>query len=181
MGLHGLLPPGLLTLDSQSDRCMSQLRLKSTALEKFLYLNSVRDRNEELYFHLLCEHTSEIMPLVYTPTVGEACQKWSQIYVGGMRGLYLSVEDVGSVASVLENWPSKEVKCVVFTDGERILGLGDLGCNGMVSRRREGEGDEIHKSTNGAQRFTLIGHSNRKVSSLCRVRWGKSSEGGRGR
>ena len=131
LGLSGLLPPAQLDLEVQGRRCIAQLRLKATSLDKYQYLNSVRDRNEELYFHLLCTHTSEIMPLVYTPTVGEACQKFSQIYVGGLRGLYLSVNDVGRVGSLLSNWPSSQVKCVVFTDGERILGLGDLGCNGM--------------------------------------------------
>ena len=100
-------------------------------IEKYIYLHSIQDSEEALYFAALALHTPELMPIVYTPTVGEACQKWAKISRPMLRGLYIQSGDAGNVANILSNHPSKEIDVIVFTDGERILGLGDLGVNGM--------------------------------------------------
>lgn len=110
---------------------MTQLEKKSSALEKYIFLHTIQDADETLFYAILSKHTRTTMPLVYTPTVGQACQEWSQIYRHTPRGLYITADDRGRVAQLLENYPSKNIKVVVFTDGERILGLGDLGANGM--------------------------------------------------
>eukprot|EP00611_Tribonema_gayanum_P002862 TRINITY_DN1219_c0_g1_i1.p1 TRINITY_DN1219_c0_g1~~TRINITY_DN1219_c0_g1_i1.p1 ORF type:complete len:548 (-),score=169.45 TRINITY_DN1219_c0_g1_i1:281-1924(-) len=130
-GLKGLLPPGYLNLDAQVLLAMEQLRLKKSDIEKYIYLQSLQDINETLYYALLGRHTYECMPLVYTPTVGEACQKFSHLYRQTPRGLYISIKDKGNVRELLDNWPHKDIKAIVFTDGERILGLGDQGIDGM--------------------------------------------------
>jgi len=129
--LRGLVPSGYIPLNLNVERCMQQLRLKSSPLEKYLFLQSIQDVDERLYYAILVSHTEEVMPVVYTPTVGEACQKFSSIYRGTVRGLFISLEDAGSVRSVLDNWPHDNVSTIVVTDGERILGLGDQGVNGM--------------------------------------------------
>jgi malate dehydrogenase (oxaloacetate-decarboxylating)(NADP+) len=112
---------------------MAQLRSKATPLEKYQCIQGIQNSDERLYYALLVRHTAECMPLVYTPTVGDACLQWTSCYQAvGPRGLYLSLADQGHVAEVLARWPLKHaVKVIVFTDGERILGLGDLGTNGM--------------------------------------------------
>lgn len=110
---------------------MTQLEKKSSALEKYIFLHTIQDADETLFYAILSKHTKTTMPLVYTPTVGQACQEWSQIYRHTPRGLYITADDRGRVAQLLENYPSKNIKVIVFTDGERILGLGDLGANGM--------------------------------------------------
>ncbi|CAM9620888.1 unnamed protein product [Chrysoparadoxa australica] len=111
---------------------MEQLRLKTSPLERYIFLQSMQDTNETLYYAMLVRHTYECLPLVYTPTVGEACQKFSHIYRQVPRGLYISIKDKGRVRQVLDNWPEKDIKAIVFTDGERILGLGDQqGIDGM--------------------------------------------------
>lgn len=100
-------------------------------IEKYIYLHSIQDSEEPLYFAALALHTPELMPIVYTPTVGEACQKWAKISRPMLRGLYIQSGDAGNIAKILNNHPSQEIDVIVFTDGERILGLGDLGVNGM--------------------------------------------------
>ena len=110
---------------------MEQLMTKPTDLDKYVYLHTIHDADETLFFAILTKHTYNTMPFVYTPTVGEACQKWGEIYRHTPRGLYISMNDAGDIASILENHPHKDVKVIVVTDGERILGLGDLGVNGM--------------------------------------------------
>ncbi|MDE2235148.1 MAG: NAD-dependent malic enzyme [Gammaproteobacteria bacterium] len=127
--LRGLLPPRVLTQDEQAQRVLTHLRKLTDPLEKFVALNSLHDRNESLYFRVLCEHIDEIMPLVYTPTVGQACQKFGQIFQRP-RGLFISANDRGKIRQLLQNWPYR-AGIIVVTDGERILGLGDLGANGM--------------------------------------------------
>lgn len=103
---------------------------KSSNIEKFLYLSGLRRNNVHLFYRLLVENFRELTPLVYTPVVGEACQRWSEIYQQP-EGMYLSFEDKGHLASIIQHWPHSEVEISVVTDGSRILGLGDLGVNGM--------------------------------------------------
>lgn len=132
LGLRGLLPAAYLPLDQEVERCMSRLREKTDdSLEQYIYLRNIQDVNDNLFYAMLMQHTAELMPIVYTPTVGLACQRYSHIYRGAMRGLYLSINDAGSVRRILDNWPYDKVTIIVVTDGERILGLGDLGVNGM--------------------------------------------------
>jgi len=129
--LEGLLPPVQLTLDQQVERALSQLRKKPTDLDKYIFLQSLQDTNENLYFACLCRHTHELMPFVYTPTVGQACIEFSHIFRETPRGLYLPITQKGRIRELLDNWPLKNVKAIVLTDGERILGLGDQGIDGM--------------------------------------------------
>jgi malate dehydrogenase (oxaloacetate-decarboxylating)(NADP+) len=111
-------------------RSLTHLRSLPSPLEKFIDLNALHDRNEALFFRVVSEHPDEIMPLIYTPTVGLACQKFGNIFQRP-RGLFIGANDRGRIAQVLRNWPQREVGIIVVTDGERILGLGDLGANGM--------------------------------------------------
>ncbi|GMI14579.1 hypothetical protein TrVE_jg10542 [Triparma verrucosa] len=130
------LPSSDIPLKLQSSRVLSNLRDKPSDLEKYIYLRGIAESNEDLYFATLVNNVEEVMPIVYTPTVGQACQKFSQIYTAPLSpsrssGLFVNLADLGSVAAVLDTYPSKDVKCIVVTDGERILGLGDQGANGM--------------------------------------------------
>ncbi len=130
LGLRGLLPPHVCTLDEQVTRVMENLRRLPDPLSKYILLEALQDRNETLFYRVVTEHLDETMPLIYTPTVGAACQQFGHIY-RRPRGLFISARDRGRVESVLRNWPEREVTMIVVTDGERILGLGDLGANGM--------------------------------------------------
>lgn len=130
LGLRGLLPPRVNSLETQVKRVMENLRRKTSDLERYIFLVALQDRNETLFYRLLLDHLEEIMPLIYTPTVGKACQLFGHIY-RRPRGLYISSQDRGRIRKVLENWPHREARVIVVTDGERILGLGDLGANGM--------------------------------------------------
>jgi len=130
VGVHGLLPPNFITQEEQVTRCMRHLQDKPTDLEKYIYLVSLQDRNERLFFRLLKDHLEELMPIIYTPTVGLACQKYGVLF-RRPRGLFITIHDKGHIYDILKNWPIKKVKAVCFTDGERILGLGDQGCQGM--------------------------------------------------
>jgi malate dehydrogenase (oxaloacetate-decarboxylating)(NADP+) len=129
LGLRGLLPPHVLTQDEQVTRVLTNLRKLSDPLEKFVALNSLHDRNESLFFRVLCDNIDEMQPLVYTPTVGLACQKFGHVFQRP-RGIFIGANDRGRIAQVLRNWPYR-AGIIVVTDGERILGLGDLGANGM--------------------------------------------------
>ncbi len=129
-GLHGLLPPRVSTIENQVMRAMENYRVKPNDLEKYIFLESVHDRNETLYYRLLIDHMEEMMPIVYTPTVGKACQMYGHLFRRA-RGMFLSTLDQGKIAEVVANWPVDDVRVIVVTDGERILGLGDLGLNGM--------------------------------------------------
>jgi malate dehydrogenase (oxaloacetate-decarboxylating)(NADP+) len=131
LGIRGLVPAAYIPLEKDVERCMQQLRSKLTNLGKYLYLASIQDVSERLYYAILVKHTAEVMPIVYTPIVGEACEQFSQTYRGTLRGMYFSLEDAGSIRELLDNWPTEDVTTIVVTDGERILGLGDLGVNGM--------------------------------------------------
>ena len=128
--LRGLLPPHVCSLEEQATRVLENFRRKSTDLEKFIDLTALHDRNESLFFRILMDHPDEMTPIVYTPTVGIACQQFGHIFQRP-RGIFVSATDRGRVASVLANWPNRDVKIIVVSDGERILGLGDLGANGM--------------------------------------------------
>ncbi|CAF1003127.1 unnamed protein product [Adineta ricciae] len=128
--IHGLLPPTVSTPRLQVERFMENLRNMPDDLSRYISLNALQDLNEKLFYRVAMEHTQEVMPLVYTPTVGLACQKYGLIF-SKPKGLFISILDKGHVYDVLRNWPIDDVRAVVVTDGERILGLGDLGCNGM--------------------------------------------------
>jgi malate dehydrogenase (oxaloacetate-decarboxylating)(NADP+) len=128
--LRGLLPAHVHSQEEQMQRSLTHLRSLPSPLEKFIDLNALHDRNEALFFRVVSEHPDEIMPLIYTPTVGLACQKFGNIFQRP-RGLFIGANDRGRIAQVLRNWPQREVGIIVVTDGERILGLGDLGANGM--------------------------------------------------
>jgi len=130
LGLEGLLPPGADTLETQVARVHLQLETLDNDLQKYLLLSDLQARNETLYYATLMSDPATFMPLVYTPTVGEACQKFDHI-LRAPRGLYLPITAKGRLKSLISNWPQKDIRFIVVTDGERILGLGDLGVNGM--------------------------------------------------
>lgn len=129
LGLRGFLPAAVMSMQAQVERLLTNLRTLPGDLEKYVALNSLHDRNEALFFRVVCDHIDEIQPLIYTPTVGLACQKYGLIFQRP-RGLFISYNDRGRIAEILSNWPYR-TKLIVVTDGERILGLGDLGANGM--------------------------------------------------
>ncbi len=129
LGLRGLLPPTVLPMKAQAARVLTNLRRLPDDLEKYVALNALHDRNEALFFRTVVDNIDEIQPLIYTPTVGLACQRFGYIFQRP-RGLFISANDRGRIAKLLANW-HYPVKLIVVTDGERILGLGDLGANGM--------------------------------------------------
>ena len=129
--LDGLLPlHAISTLDQQVKRMKALLDLCPTDLDKYIFLMDLQDRDSTLFYRLVADNVYHIMPLIYTPTVGEACQKYGHIY-RQPKGMYISIKQRGSVKQILGNWPGEKVDVVVITDGERILGLGDLGTYGM--------------------------------------------------
>jgi len=130
LGIHGMLPPRIKTIDEQAENCMRNLRRFTDPLNQYMYMVDLLDRNEKLFYKLLSENTMELMPIVYTPTVGLACQKLGLAFKRP-QGLFISIHDKGHVYDVLKNWPEQDVRAIVVTDGERILGLGDLGAQGM--------------------------------------------------
>src|SRR4249920_1203566 len=129
LGLRGLLPAHVLSMEMQAQRVITNLRQLPNDLEKYVALNALHDRNEALFFRIVCDNIDEIQPLIYTPTVGLACQRFGHIFQRP-RGLFISANDRGRIRELLANWPYA-AKLIVVTDGERILGLGDLGANGM--------------------------------------------------
>ena len=129
LGLRGLLPAHVLSQDEHAERALKHIRQQPSELEKYIELNALHDRNETLFFRVVCDHIDEMQPLIYTPTVGLACQRFGHIFQRP-RGLFIGANDRGRVEQVLRNWPYRP-SIIVITDGERILGLGDLGANGM--------------------------------------------------
>lgn len=130
LDLRGLLPSRVATLAQQEERVLRNVRGQPTALSKYRYLTGLLDRNTTLFYRLVVDNLDEIMPIIYTPTVGLACQQYGHVFRQA-RGLFIGINDRGRVAEILRNWPYNDVRIIVVTDGERILGLGDLGANGM--------------------------------------------------
>ncbi|WP_309835838.1 oxaloacetate-decarboxylating malate dehydrogenase [Caballeronia sp. LZ065] len=128
--IEGLLPPGVSSLELQIARTHAELSHLDSDLQRYLFLSDMQARNETLFYALLMSDPAAYMPIVYTPTVGEACQKFDQIF-RATRGLYIPIDARGRVRELLGNWPETDVRFIVGTDGERILGLGDLGVGGM--------------------------------------------------
>ena len=129
-GLRGLLPPHVHTQDEQVRRVMMNYHSKPNDLERYVFLMALQDRNETLFYRVVMDHMEEMMPIIYTPIVGRACQEFGHLF-RRPRGLYVTAADRGRVSAILRNWPAREVRVIVVTDGERILGLGDLGAQGM--------------------------------------------------
>jgi malate dehydrogenase (oxaloacetate-decarboxylating)(NADP+) len=130
LGLRGLLPPKVFSMETQVLRVLENFRSKPTDLDKYLYLISLQDENRALFYRVVVDNIIEMMPIIYTPTVGQACQQYAHIFQRP-RGIFISANDKSRIADVLRNWPDKDIRIIVVTDGERILGLGDLGANGM--------------------------------------------------
>ncbi|PKA65328.1 NADP-dependent malic enzyme [Apostasia shenzhenica] len=128
--LRGLLPPASTSQELQIKKLMHNLRQYEVPLQRYVAMMDLQERNERLFYKLLVDHVEELLPIVYTPTVGEACQKYGCIF-RRPQGLYISLKEKGKILEVLKNWPERSIQVIVVTDGERILGLGDLGCQGM--------------------------------------------------
>lgn len=129
LGLVGLVPDVTESEDLQLQRVMMQLGHKATDLDKYIYLTNLLDHNETLFYRTVMSDPARFLPIVYDPTIGEACLKFGHIY-RQTRGMYLSISRRGKVKDILRNWPQRDVRFICVTDGGRILGLGDLGANG---------------------------------------------------
>lgn len=130
LGLRGLLPPRVHSIDEQIERVLWNLRRKPSDIERYIFLTSLQDRNKTLFYRVILDNIEELMPIVYTPTVGHACMMYGHIF-RRPRGIFITANDKGRIADILGNWPYKDIRIIVVTDGERILGLGDLGADGM--------------------------------------------------
>jgi malate dehydrogenase (oxaloacetate-decarboxylating)(NADP+) len=130
LGLRGLLPPRVFTLEEQVQRSLGAVRRKGDSLEKYIYLTNLQNRNEILFYRLVLDYVEEMVPLIYTPTVGQACLEYGSIFRRS-RGMYITLKERGRIAEILRLWPHEGARLIVVTDGERILGLGDLGALGM--------------------------------------------------
>ncbi len=130
LGIRGLVPPQVVSIDDQVERVMENYRRKDNDLERYIHLETLHDRNETLYYRVLLRHVRELTPIIYTPVVGQACRHFGHIYRRA-RGMYFASGEVEYFPDMVQNWPEPEVDVIVVTDGSRILGLGDLGANGM--------------------------------------------------
>src|SRR6187399_2697459 len=130
LGLEGLLPHAVATQSQLVSRVMESLRQAPRDIDRYMALSSMQERNERLFYRTVIDHLDEIMPLIYTPTVGEACREFSHI-TREPKGFFITPDDRGRISTYLDNWPEKDIRVIVVTDGQRILGLGDLGANGM--------------------------------------------------
>ena len=128
--MHGLLPPQVMDIETQIARFKNNFERQPSDLAKYKFLMDLADRNEILFYKVLQSDIKKYMPIIYTPTVGLACQKWGELMTRP-KGLYITIKDKGHISDILDNWPVPNVRAIVVTDGERILGLGDLGCQGM--------------------------------------------------
>ncbi|CAI5522135.1 unnamed protein product [Closterium sp. Naga37s-1] len=129
--LNGLLPAGYMSQDHQVDRVLANLKEAQSDLQRYVHLMALQERNERLFYRVLVDHVEQLMPIVYTPTVGLACERFGLLF-RRPRGLFVSQRDRGRVMELLKNWPERRVRAIVVTDGERVLGLGDLGVQGMA-------------------------------------------------
>ena len=129
-GLCGLLPYRTFDQDTQVSRVLKNIERQAYDIERYNFLSGLQERNERLYYYTIIKHIEQIMPLIYTPTVGEACKEFANIF-RQTRGFYINPEDKNKILGMLDNWPKKDIRVIVITDGQRILGLGDLGANGM--------------------------------------------------
>jgi malate dehydrogenase (oxaloacetate-decarboxylating) len=129
-GLLGLLPPHAASVEEQLERTYGHFKIKESDIERYIFLISLQDRNETLFYRLLQEHITEMMPIIYTPVVGQGCQQYSRIY-RRPRGLFIAYPQRHEMDAILANAPNRNPQVIVVTDGERILGLGDLGVGGM--------------------------------------------------
>jgi malate dehydrogenase (oxaloacetate-decarboxylating)(NADP+) len=130
LDLRGLLPPGIATEEEQRARAYENFQRAGADVQKYLFLAALQDRNETLFYRLLLDHLDEMVPIVYTPTVGRVCEQFSHIY-RRPRGLYVSAQDRGRVASILSRAEVQDPRVIVVTDNEAILGIGDQGVGGM--------------------------------------------------
>ncbi len=130
LGLRGLLPPRIFTLDEQVNRAYSNFQRQPEPIDKYVFLTLLQNRNETLFFKVLETYPEEMIPIIYTPTVGQACLDYGVIF-RRPRGMFITIRERGRIAEVLRHWPQTDVRMIVVTDGERILGLGDLGVLGM--------------------------------------------------
>jgi malate dehydrogenase (oxaloacetate-decarboxylating)(NADP+) len=130
LSLQGLLPPHVHTMEDQVSRVLENFRRKPNDIEKYIFMISLQDRNKTLFYRVVTDHIEEMMPIIYTPTVGQACLEFGHIF-RRPRGIFISAKDRGRMNKLLRNWPYQGIRVIVVTDGERILGLGDLGADGM--------------------------------------------------
>jgi malate dehydrogenase (oxaloacetate-decarboxylating)(NADP+) len=130
LGLRGLLPPVVQSMEVQVLRVLENFRRKSNDIEKYLFLIGLQDRNKTLFYRVVIDNIEEMMPVIYTPTVGQACQEYGHLF-RRPRGIFISAKDRGRMPEILRNWAYQDISIIVVTDGERILGLGDLGADGM--------------------------------------------------
>ena len=130
LGLRGLLPPRIFTMEEQVERALMNFRRKQDPLEKYIFLTTLQNRNETLFYRVVQDHAEEMIPIIYTPTVGQACLEYGAIF-RSPRGLFITIKERGRIGEILRHWPVADVRMIVVTDGERILGLGDLGSLGM--------------------------------------------------
>ena len=130
LGLRGLLPYRVSTRRQMVDRVMTNLDRVPRDIDRYMLLSSLQERNQSLFFQTVIEHIDRILPIIYTPTVGEACREFSHL-ARDPKGFFITPDDRGQIRRILANWPSRNIRVIVVTDGQRILGLGDLGANGM--------------------------------------------------
>jgi malate dehydrogenase (oxaloacetate-decarboxylating)(NADP+) len=130
LGLRGLLPPVAHNMEVQIMRVMENFRKKPNDIEKYIFMIGLQDRNRTLFYRVVIDYIEEMMPIIYTPTVGQACLEYGHIF-RRPRGIFISAKDRGRMPEMLRNWPYRDIRIIVVTDGERILGLGDLGADGM--------------------------------------------------